>query len=120
MRASPSGASASCTCRTAVSSPTTAPARMRPPRRLRCVRADGRGRVEVTAPPRRIYGRRRGRPLRPGRQQLKDTLLPQLAVALPETGLLDPRTLFAEPPASVWLEIGFGAGEHLATQAEEH
>lgn len=93
-------------------------------RRWRCVRADGRGRVEVpgkvTAPPRRIYGRRRGRPLRPGRQQLKDALLPRLSVALPETGLLDPRTLFAAPPPSVWLEIGFGAGEHLAAQAEQH
>jgi tRNA (guanine-N7-)-methyltransferase len=74
----------------------------------------------VSAPPRRIYGRRRGRPLRPGRQQLKETLLPGLSVVLSETGLLDPRSLFAAPPASVWLEIGFGAGEHLAIQAEQH
>ena len=69
---------------------------------------------------RRIYGRRRGRPLRPGQRRLHDTLLPRLAVTLPETGALDPAALFAERPASVWLEIGFGAGEHLAAQAEAH
>src|SRR4051794_36886399 len=72
------------------------------------------------APPRRIYGRRRGRPLRPGQRQLQQDLLPQLTVRLPEAGPLDPAGLFATPPASMWLEIGFGAGEHLAAQAEAH
>jgi tRNA (guanine-N7-)-methyltransferase len=28
--------------------------------------------------------------------------------------------LFADRPRSIWLEIGFGAGEHLAAQAERH
>ncbi len=74
----------------------------------------------AAAPPRRIYGRRRGRPLRPGQRHLHETLLPQLAVSLPETGPLDPASLFAPRPAEVWLEIGFGAGEHLAAQAEAH
>jgi tRNA (guanine-N7-)-methyltransferase len=46
--------------------------------------------------------------------------LPQLAIALPGQGQLDPRTLFFPPPAAVWLEIGFGGGEHLAMQAETH
>ena len=49
-----------------------------------------------------------------------ETLLPLLAVTLPETGVLDPASLFATRPGSVWLEIGFGAGEHLAAQAEAH
>jgi tRNA (guanine-N7-)-methyltransferase len=71
-------------------------------------------------PRRRIHGRRRGRPLRPGRLRLHETLLPQLAITLPETGVLDPAALFAARPGSVWLEIGFGAGEHLAAQAEAH
>ena len=74
----------------------------------------------TAVPPRRIYGRRRGRPLRSGQQQLKQDLLPQLAIKLPETGVLDPASLFAERPEAVWLEIGFGAGEHLAAQAEAH
>ena len=74
----------------------------------------------ASPPSRRIYGRRRGRPLRPGQLHLHETLLPQLAVALPETGLLDPASLFAARPAAVWLEIGFGAGEHVAAQAASH
>ncbi len=71
-------------------------------------------------PPRRIYGRRRGRPLRPGQRQLHETLLPQFTVTLPETGPLDPGSLFAPRLPEVWLEIGFGAGEHLAAQAQAH
>jgi tRNA (guanine-N7-)-methyltransferase len=67
------------------------------------------------------FGRRRGRKLRAGRAALLDTLLPQLAVALPAgDGRVDPRTLFATPPQTVWLEIGFGGGEHLAWQAERN
>ncbi|MGE0260800.1 MAG: tRNA (guanosine(46)-N7)-methyltransferase TrmB [Alphaproteobacteria bacterium] len=78
------------------------------------------GDLAAAGPPRRIYGRRRGRPLRPGQQRLHETQLPRLAVPLPETGPLDAASLFAPPPAEVWLEIGFGAGEHLAAQAEAH
>src|SRR5689334_742790 len=74
----------------------------------------------TAAAQRRFYGRRRGRPLRPGQSHLRETRLPQLAVTLPETGVLDPASLFATRPGSVWLEIGFGAGEHLAAQAEAH
>ncbi len=66
---------------------------------------------------RRFYGRRKGRPLRKGQQHLIDTLLPRVAVALPAEGTLDPRSLFAHEPDRVWLEIGFGGGEHLAEQA---
>jgi tRNA (guanine-N7-)-methyltransferase len=70
---------------------------------------------------RRLYGRRSGRPLRHGQEQTKDALLPRLAIARPEEGQqLDPHTLFPSPPASVWLEIGFGGGEHLAAQAAAH
>ena len=68
---------------------------------------------------RRIYGRRRGRPLRPGRERLQQELLPRLTIALPQRGLLDPPCLFPARP-SVWLEIGFGGGEHLAAQASAH
>lgn len=74
----------------------------------------------IETPPRRVYGRRRGRPLRQGRRRLAESLLPQTAIALPDQRPLDPSTLFPTPPAEVWLEIGFGAGEHLAAQAEQH
>jgi tRNA (guanine-N7-)-methyltransferase len=64
-----------------------------------------------------FYGRRKGRRLREGRRSLYDEVLPELAVELPSDGsVLDPRALF-ETPRAVWLEIGFGGGEHLAAQA---
>ncbi len=77
--------------------------------------------TDVPAPPRRLYGRRRGRPLRQGRQRLARSLLPQIAISLPpDAAPLDPKILFPARPAAVWLEIGFGGGEHLAEQAERH
>ncbi len=62
---------------------------------------------------RRLYGRRQGHALRLGQQGLVDDLLPRLTV--PE-GPLDSATLFGDD-RPLWLEIGFGAGEHLAGQA---
>jgi tRNA (guanine-N7-)-methyltransferase len=71
--------------------------------------------------PRVLYGRRRGRRLRPGQRRLEETLLPELAVALPPEGaLLDPARLFPDRVADLWLEVGFGGGEHLAAQAAAH
>ena len=70
--------------------------------------------------PRLLYGRRRGRALRPGQRGLKEALLPGLAFPLPGAGPLDPPSLFPGRPRQVWLEIGFGSGEHLAAQAERH
>jgi tRNA (guanine-N7-)-methyltransferase len=64
-----------------------------------------------------IYGRRKGHRLRPGRRRLLEELLPRLLVRLPESGQIDPAALFAEPRAALWLEIGFGGGEHLVAQA---
>ena len=67
------------------------------------------------------HGRRQGRPLRPTRQRLMAELLPRLRIALPGPGqCIDIPSLFSEDPAQVWLEIGFGAGEHLAEQARRH
>ncbi len=70
---------------------------------------------------RKVHGRRQGRPLRPGRKALLDNALPEIALRLPAPGArLDPATLFDPPPADLWLEIGFGSGEHLAAQAAAH
>jgi tRNA (guanine-N7-)-methyltransferase len=50
---------------------------------------------------------------------LLDTLLPQLSLQ-PIAGL-DPLLYFApSQPREIWLEIGFGAGEHLIAQAERN
>jgi tRNA (guanine-N7-)-methyltransferase len=69
---------------------------------------------------RTLYGRRRGRRLRSGQQELLEQLLPRLRFAAPEDGVLDPRSLFPLPVDDVWIEIGFGGGEHLAAQAAAH
>lgn len=68
------------------------------------------------------YGRKRGRRLRPGRARLLETRLPALEFSLPAEGEgpLDPRSLFAAGIGEVWLEIGFGMGEHLAALAQAH
>jgi tRNA (guanine-N7-)-methyltransferase len=63
------------------------------------------------------YGRRRGRRLRPGQRALLDALLPEVAIDPASAGSLDPQALFVPAPGQVWLEIGFGGGEHLAAQA---
>jgi tRNA (guanine-N7-)-methyltransferase len=98
--------------------------------------------------PRRHYGRRKGWKLRPHQAGLIETLLPHLLLT-PRDGF-DPRTYFSfsswpatEPAiqlsddaakswmagpspamtagiADVWLEVGFGGGEHLAWQAEKN
>lgn len=68
----------------------------------------------------RLYGRRKGRPLRKRRTSLLDTGLPAVAVPLPASGSLDPAALFGRPVEDVWLEVGFGGGHHLAWQAGQH
>ena len=66
-----------------------------------------------------LYGRRVGRPLRPHRQALVDNLLPSVEIVSAETqGTSSPGTHFGDRYRSYWLEIGFGAGEHLAWQAQ--
>lgn len=70
------------------------------------------------APPQRlVYGRRKGRPLRAGRQALLDERLPAIEITLPDgPARLDVAGLFTGCD-EIWLEIGFGAGEHLLWQA---
>lgn len=67
---------------------------------------------------RNLYGRRRGHPLRARRRDLLARHLPALEINLaPDNGVIDPTTLFDGRVDEIWLEIGFGAGEHLMTQA---
>ncbi|EZP54649.1 tRNA (guanine(46)-N(7))-methyltransferase TrmB [Sphingomonas sp. RIT328] len=63
---------------------------------------------------RRLYGRRQGHKLRLGQAALVEETLAPLSV--PEAGPLDATTLFGDD-RPLELEIGFGAGEHLAGQA---
>ena len=70
---------------------------------------------------RTLYGRRRGKKLRAGQESLLDTLLPKLLITVPpEPQKIDLASLFGAARKDIWLEVGFGAGEHLVWQAEHH
>jgi Putative methyltransferase len=68
-------------------------------------------------PRRRLYGRSRGKALRPGQARLLKEALPRVAIA-PEA--LVSGSLFPFEPRELWLEIGFGSGEHLIAQAKSN
>lgn len=63
----------------------------------------------------RTFGRTGGRPLSPRRADLLRKHLPALQV--PPDRPVSVNQLFGFQPAELWLEIGFGGGEHLAAQA---
>jgi tRNA (guanine-N7-)-methyltransferase len=65
-------------------------------------------RPAVKPPTDRLYGRSKGHKLRPRQQLLLDVTLPRLA-------------LHGTPPCGdVWLEVGFGGGEHALAQVRAH
>jgi len=67
-------------------------------------------------PQRRLYGRAQGKPLSSRQQGLVDDLLPKISIPDGAPGTLDPTSLFGGAD-KVWLEIGFGGGEHLTGQS---
>ncbi len=69
---------------------------------------------------RRIYGRRQGHRLSSRQAGLTQTLLPGLRPLSGGGGPLDLQALFGPVCRRFSLEIGFGGGEHLATQAGQH
>jgi tRNA (guanine-N7-)-methyltransferase len=66
-----------------------------------------------------VYGRRRSQRLRPGRRRLLAERLPEVELVVPPSGRIEPTALFPDR-RSIWLEIGFGGGEHLVEQAAAH
>ncbi len=74
------------------------------------------------APPRNFYGRRHGKALKPNQRLWLAEDLPRLAIPgatpaeNPDRRPLDPATLFPDA-RPLWLEIGFGGGEHMVHQA---
>lgn len=69
----------------------------------------------------RFHGRRHGRRLRAGQRRLLDDVLPGLAISVDDAPrCAEPSDLFGAEVEDLWLEIGFGAGEHLVDQAARH
>jgi tRNA (guanine-N7-)-methyltransferase len=69
-------------------------------------------------PPARLYGRQRSHPLRPRQHLLLAETLPRLR--FPAETAADPLAAFDPRPSALWLEVGFGGGEHALAQAELH
>ena len=65
----------------------------------------------------RTFGRRKGHRLSARKQALLDTALPRLRLDLDTPPPAPLAGLFDRPVEAIALEIGFGAGEHLAWQA---
>ncbi len=67
-----------------------------------------------------LYGRRKGKKLRPHQADLMVSLLPELQLDLSRK-IDNPQTLFGSfTPQEIWLEIGFGGAEHLISEALRH
>ena len=64
-----------------------------------------------------FFGRRKGKKLRAGQDELVQSLLPAIR-AVPGRDL--PSQFPNQEARQTWLEIGFGGGEHLAAQARAH
>ncbi|HEY4342719.1 MAG TPA: tRNA (guanosine(46)-N7)-methyltransferase TrmB, partial [Parvibaculum sp.] len=75
--------------------------------------------AEEASSHRHVYGRTKGKTLKPRQANLMETLFPKVSISL-EKEVIDPRKLFGQAVDDVWLEIGFGGGEHLVWQAEEN
>jgi tRNA (guanine-N7-)-methyltransferase len=73
-----------------------------------------------TTQPRAFFGRRKGHKLRANRARLIETLLPKLALDFSRAAPADLSTLFPMPVGEIMLDIGFGGGESMITQAKAH
>ena len=69
-------------------------------------------------PPDRLYGRARGHKLRPRQERLLEATLPRLTLT-PEQAEA-PLATFGANVRELWLEVGFGGGEHALAQIAAH
>ncbi len=69
-------------------------------------------------PPDRLYGRARGHKLRPRQERLLEVTLPRLTLQPDQAA--DPRAAFQCTLGALWLEVGFGGGEHALAQIAAH
>lgn len=75
----------------------------------------------AAGPRRNLYGRRRGKKLKPSQRRALDEVLPRVRMPVPPVLDAGPDAgLDAGFPGArpLWLEIGFGGGEHLIQQAK--
>ena len=66
----------------------------------------------------KLYGRRKGPKPSERQQRLKRELLPAITLRLKPGA--DPKSYFSSSVQDVWLEVGFGSGEHLFWHAAQN
>jgi len=79
--------------------------------------SDDQNATGAASPRRKIFGRAKGKALRPAQSQRLADILPRIEIDL-ERLKAGPAALFPAAPKRVVLEIGFGGGEHLAAMAK--
>ncbi|MEM8949414.1 MAG: tRNA (guanine(46)-N(7))-methyltransferase TrmB [Pseudomonadota bacterium] len=85
---------------------------------MTAVESDRDAGVNAPGLQRRIYGRRQSHRIRPARKRLLEERLPKIQLHIPDDGSsLDLGEIQSPARQRRWLEVGFGGGEHLATQA---
>ncbi len=67
----------------------------------------------------KFYGRRKGKKLRDQRLDGYETVYPAVKLDIPAAGC-DPASFIDFPVKEVWLEVGFGSGEHLVHHAKQN
>jgi tRNA (guanine-N7-)-methyltransferase len=82
-----------------------------------CAEPEGSLRA-LKPPPDRLYGRGRGHRLRPRQHRLLEVTLPRLVFSVEHA--LDPLAAFLCKPSRLWLEVGFGGGEHALAHIAAH
>ena len=73
--------------------------------------------LTLKPPPDRLYGRGRGHRLRARQERLLAVTLPRLSLTLSGSAFTPP---FDAPIDQLWLEVGFGGGEHALAQIAAH
>jgi len=69
----------------------------------------------------RFYGRRKGKALTVKRQNDLEEVSSKYFITMDSSNEeIDPSSLFSFKPKEIWLEVGFGNGEHLAHQAKNN
>ena len=76
--------------------------------------------MEFVPTDKRFYGRRHGKKIKGGKQFLMENLLPKIQMPNAENVPKDLNTLFSFKTRALWLEVGFGGGEHLAEMARRN
>ena len=66
----------------------------------------------------RVYGRRKGKALKPASAARLEKYFPKYSLTIDPEKPINPIELFDHDPDEIWLEIGFGKGEHLIEQAK--